>query len=203
VPIKVTKRWHPRQRFDHGEPISKPNFSLTVGVWVGLLAMFQVSHPIPTHALEVFLPEPGIAPIDRAKPIHTLRVTQDGSLFWNGSSLPQSVLPEVLDRHVADPSEPGLIFIVAPNVSYDWALQVLSPVVSSGATSKNFCFGDLEKYADFSKSSAVAHTPSGGAHPARRLAKLMHSIYLPERNEPEIPRYPPEAFEKCAKSSTH
>lgn len=156
VPIKarsaVTERRSPRRRFDHGQPIWKPNYSLTVLIWAFLVIMILATLRPQTHALLVDLPPLDIAPLQAGaldRPSHIIGVGEDGTLLWNGEQVDQAGLLERVQFTLAEPVAPVFVFAPSANASYEMSLKALAILQLAGAANTEFCFGNLGQHKDF------------------------------------------------------
>lgn len=156
VPTKarpaMVKRRSPRRRFDHGKPIWRPNFSLTVLVWVSLCIMVLATVRPQTHALLIDLPIPSFESLPAGasdRESHVISIRPDDTLLWDGELVDQAALMARAQQTLAEPIAPVIVFDPAADASYETSLEALAILARAGLTRNEFCFGSLAEHRHF------------------------------------------------------
>jgi biopolymer transport protein ExbD len=128
-------------------PMGDLNTTPLIDIMLVLLVMFIITMPLQTHAVQIDLPAPTIAPPppERVDPVvNTLSVDAGGAIAWNGQRIDLTTLRTYLDRARVMTPEPELHFQPAPDARFDTVDRVLATVKRS-AVSK-FGFVGNERY---------------------------------------------------------
>lgn len=151
MPIDLRRRAKPA-RFDHGEPLSRAS-SLPILIFLTCLVLAGLTlDRIPVHVLSIDLVTGGSSQAWVNRPgqdVHSVVVTQEGAIEWNRERINVGELVQYLQLGMVQPIEPVVVFAPEANASYELSAHVLWVIKASGVT--KFCFGELERYKDFSK----------------------------------------------------
>ncbi len=142
------------RRIVHGEPLSRANSLPILLFFTTLVVVGLTFERVPIHVLTFDLPIADPAePLPRTpqEEAHRLSPTRFGTIEWDGETVSPSELVHHLDDGMRQPIEPRIVFAPDGDASYDLAVKVLNIVKNSGVT--KLCFGELERYRDFSKDS--------------------------------------------------
>jgi biopolymer transport protein ExbD len=83
---------------DTAIPIAGINTTPLIDVLLVLLVMFIITIPIQTHAVKLDLPT-DLPPSNPLNPVvNELEITQTGTILWNGASISEDRLGQVLQR---------------------------------------------------------------------------------------------------------
>ena len=134
-----------------GEPMIDMNMTPLIDVLLVLLIMFIITIPVATHSVDIDLPQgdspPSNVEIDPIK--NKLVLTATDQILWNGETINQPQLVQLLQDSAAMAVEPELQFEPEALASYDLSAKVLQIIKASGVT--KFGFVGNEKYRQFGK----------------------------------------------------
>ena len=138
-------------RFDHGEPIRRPDSVVLLLFLCAIALVFIHFAQAPTHALIIDLPW---VTAHNERPSDDVEVTEiglnaEGQITLNDMAISKGDLIQALHFGLVRIPEPYVVFTPAPDASYKDALRVLAIIKGSGQT--KFCFGGLEKHRTFEK----------------------------------------------------
>lgn len=132
-------------------PLGEMNTTPLIDVLLVLLVMFIITIPAATHSVDIELPQcgPQCNPhLPRPDPIkNRLVIDPADRLLWNGESIDEAQLGELLAITANLPIEPELQFEPAAAASYAMSARVLRQIKFSGVT--KFGFVGNEKYRAF------------------------------------------------------
>jgi biopolymer transport protein ExbD len=118
------------------EPMIDINTTPLIDVMLVLLIMLIITIPIQTHAIKLDMPDPNAPPSEREPPpVVNLEVDFDGTVYWNGSVIPDRGTLEVwLQREGFATPQPE--FHIRPNrlVEYRHVAGVLASAQRLGIT---------------------------------------------------------------------
>ena len=136
---------------DDGSPMMEMNMTPLIDVLLVLLIMFIITIPVATHSVDIDLPTPPETPPDVIiEPIkNKLMITQNDELLWNGQTITDGELVQLLQESTRMNPEPELQFEPEQLASYDRSVRVLEIIKASGVT--KFGFVGNERYRSFGK----------------------------------------------------
>ena len=136
---------------DDGAPMMEMNMTPLIDVLLVLLIMFIITIPVATHSVDIDLPTPPENPPDIiVEPIkNKLMITQSDELLWNGNTISDGELVQLLQESTRMNPEPELQFEPEQLASYDRSVRVLEIIKASGVT--KFGFVGNERYRSFGK----------------------------------------------------
>jgi biopolymer transport protein ExbD len=112
------------------------NTTPLIDVMLVLLIMLIITIPIQTHAIKLDMPDPNAPPSEREPPpVVTVEVDFDGTVYWNGSVIPDRANLEArLQREAFLDPQPE--FHIRPNrlVEYQHVAGVLASAQRLGIT---------------------------------------------------------------------
>ena len=117
------------------EEMVEINTTPLIDVMLVLLIMLIITLPIQTHAVKLDMPRPNQSQPLEPPPVVDLIVDFDGTVYWNGTRVPDSAtLASYLRRAANADVQPELH--IRPNrlVSYDAVAKVLSAAQRLGVT---------------------------------------------------------------------
>ena len=116
-------------------PMADINVTPLVDVMLVLLIIFMVTAPALSYQIQVDLPQrtsnPPPPPKDPPEPIR-LRVDAGGTVTWNNSPIPISVLQSSLEVEAQRAQQPTLEIETDPDAQYEMLAKVLSRAKNSG-----------------------------------------------------------------------
>ncbi len=116
-------------------PMADINVTPLVDVMLVLLIIFMVTAPALSYQIQVDLPQrtsnPPPPPKDPPEPIR-LRIDAGGTITWNNSPIPISVLQSSLEVEVQRTLQPTLEIETDPDAQYEMLAKVLSRAKNSG-----------------------------------------------------------------------
>ena len=125
---------------DDGEPMMEMNTTPLIDVMLVLLIMMIITIPVQTHAVKVDLPQqqqnqtpPPVEP-DKNK----LYIDPQGSVYWNGIPVDDTLLRQYLDQTTKMDPEPELHFQPDPQSRYDKVDHILAIVKRANVTKLGF-----------------------------------------------------------------
>ena len=117
------------------------NVTPLVDVMLVLLIIFMVTAPALSYPIEVDLPQrtsnPPPPPKDPPDPIR-LRVDAGGTVTWNNSPIPMSVLQSSLDVESERNPQPTLEIETDPEAEYETLAKVLARAKNAGMEKISF-----------------------------------------------------------------
>ena len=118
-----------------GGPMADINVTPLVDVMLVLLIIFMVTAPALSYQIQVDLPQrttnPPPQPKDPPEPIR-LRIEAAGTVTWNNSPIPISVLQSSLEVEAQRTIQPTLEIETDPDAQYEMLAKVLSRAKNSG-----------------------------------------------------------------------
>ena len=112
-----------------GGPMADINVTPLVDVMLVLLIIFMVTAPALSYQIQVDLPQrtsnPPPPPKDPPEPIR-LRIDAGGTVTWNNSPIPMSVLQSSLDVESERNPQPTLEIETDPDAEYETLAKVLA-----------------------------------------------------------------------------
>ena len=137
---------------DDGSPMMEMNTTPLIDVMLVLLIMFIITIPVATHSVDIDLPQPNPnpPPVTVEPDKNKLIITQTDELLWNGTTITDGDLVNLLQQSLTINPEPELQFEPEPLASYDASARVLQIIKASGVT--KFGFVGNEQYRSFSSS---------------------------------------------------
>jgi biopolymer transport protein ExbD len=116
-------------------PMADINVTPLVDVMLVLLIIFMVTAPALSYQIQVDLPQrtanPPPQPKDPPEPIR-LRIEAGGTVTWNNSPIPISVLQSSLEVEAERAIQPTLEIETDPDAQYEMLAKVLSRAKNSG-----------------------------------------------------------------------
>ena len=116
-------------------PMADINVTPLVDVMLVLLIIFMVTAPALSYQIQVDLPQrttnPPPQPKDPPEPIR-LRIEAGGTVTWNNSPIPLSVLQSSLEVEAQRTVQPTLEIETDPDAQYEMLAKVLSRAKNSG-----------------------------------------------------------------------
>jgi biopolymer transport protein ExbD len=116
-------------------PMADINVTPLVDVMLVLLIIFMVTAPALSYQIQVDLPQrtsnPPPQPKDPPEPIR-LRIEAGGTVTWNNSPIPLSVLQSSLEVEAERTVQPTLEIDTDPDAQYELLAKVLSRAKNSG-----------------------------------------------------------------------
>ena len=116
-------------------PMADINVTPLVDVMLVLLIIFMVTAPALSYQIQVDLPQrtsnPPPQPKDPPEPIR-LRIEAGGTVTWNNSPIPISVLQSSLEVEAQRTIQPTLEIETDPDAQYEMLAKVLSRAKNSG-----------------------------------------------------------------------
>jgi biopolymer transport protein ExbD len=116
-------------------PMADINVTPLVDVMLVLLIIFMVTAPALSYQIQVDLPQrtsnPPPQPKDPPEPIR-LRIEAGGTVTWNNSPIPMSVLQSSLEVEAERAIQPTLEIETDPEAQYETLAKVLSRAKNSG-----------------------------------------------------------------------
>ena len=119
------------------EPLSEINTTPLIDVMLVLLIMFIITIPVASHKVPLDLPRPTQRPLPDL-PFHQLDIAADGSLSWNGATLPADQLQGRLLQLAASPRRPELRLNAASEARYERVDQILAQIRLAGVSQLGF-----------------------------------------------------------------
>jgi len=118
-----------------GGPMADINVTPLVDVMLVLLIIFMVTAPALSYQIQVDLPQrtsnPPPQPKDPPEPIR-LRIDAGGTITWNNSPIPLSVLQSSLEVEAERSIQPTLEIETDVDAQYEMLAKVLSRAKNSG-----------------------------------------------------------------------
>src|ERR1700733_11363463 len=98
-----------------------------IDVMLVLLVMLIITIPIQTHAVKLNMPNPNAKPPPTQPVVHTLGIDFDGTISWDGKTVPNLDALEPFFRGIAQEEDQDEIH-VSPNrlAKYDTVAKVLA-----------------------------------------------------------------------------
>ena len=125
-------------------PMGEMNTTPLIDVMLVLLIMFIITLPIQTDAVNIDLPQTGVAGPERDK--NSVAVTAQGAVLWNGTPISFANLSSQLERTRLMSPQPELRFEPDPQARYALVDQTLAVIKRSGIDGMGFVGN--ENYAD-------------------------------------------------------
>ena len=119
-------------------PISDMNMVPMIDVMLVLLVIFIITAPLLTHAVKVDLPKTS-STANITKPEHIqFGIRKDGSLFWNGETVPLASLTARFAVEANKKPQPELHIHADRQAYYELVAQVMSIAAKAGITRIGF-----------------------------------------------------------------
>ncbi len=136
---------------DDGSPMMDMNMTPLIDVLLCLLIIFIMSIPVATHSVDIDLPQPNPnpPPVTVEPDKNKLIITQTDQLLWNGTTITDGDLVNLLQQSLTINPEPELQFEPEALASYEASARVLNIIKASGVT--KFGFVGNERYRTFGK----------------------------------------------------
>ena len=136
---------------DDGSPMMEMNTTPLIDVMLVLLIMFIITIPVATHSIDIDLPQPNPnpPPVDLEPDKNKLIITPTDELLWNGETIQDGDLVNLLQQSTLLNPEPELQFEPDALASYERSARVLEIIKASGVT--KFGFVGNERYRTFGK----------------------------------------------------
>ncbi|MDE3009379.1 MAG: biopolymer transporter ExbD [Pseudomonadota bacterium] len=117
------------------EPIMEMNTTPLIDVMLVLLVMLIITIPIQTHAVKLNMPNGAPPPQHKEPVVVTIDVDFDGTLYWNGTAVPDRASLEARFQQVAAETDQDEIHL-KPNklVTYDHVAAVMASAQRLGVT---------------------------------------------------------------------
>ena len=140
---------------DDGAPMMEMNMTPLIDVLLVLLIVFIMSIPVATHSVDIDLPQPNPnpPPVTVEPDKNKLVITQGDELLWNGQTIQEGDLVNLLAQSLTINPEPELQFEPEALASYEASARVLQIIKSSGVT--KFGFVGNERYRTFGKAASA------------------------------------------------
>ena len=128
-----------------GEVMVEMNTTPLIDVMLVLLVMLIITIPIQTNAVKLNMPNPNSPPPTTQPTIHTLAVDFDGTITWDGTTVPTMAALDTYFTEVANEPDQDEIH-VQPNrlAKYDTIAKILSDAQNIGV--KKIGFSGMEQY---------------------------------------------------------
>ena len=122
-------------------PMADINVTPLVDVMLVLLIIFMVTAPALSYQIQVDLPQrttnPPPQPKDPPEPIR-LRIEAGGTVTWNNSPMPISVLQSSLEVEAERSVQPTLELETDPDAQYEMLAKVLARAKNAGMEKISF-----------------------------------------------------------------
>lgn len=140
---------------DDGSPMMEMNMTPLIDVLLCLLIIFIMSIPVATHSVDIDLPQPNPnpPPVTVEPDKNKLVITQTDELLWNGTTITDGDLVNLLQQSLTINPEPELQFEPEALASYEASARVLKIIKGSGVT--KFGFVGNERYRTFGKAAGT------------------------------------------------
>jgi biopolymer transport protein ExbD len=127
------------------EVMVEMNTTPLIDVMLVLLVMLIITIPIQTHAVKLNMPNPNAKPPTTQPVIHTLAIDFDGTISWDGKTVPNLDALVPYFREIAQEQDQDEIH-VSPNrlAKYDTVAKVLAEASRDGV--KKIGFTGEEQY---------------------------------------------------------
>ncbi|MGH6889757.1 MAG: ExbD/TolR family protein [Rhizomicrobium sp.] len=115
------------------------NTTPLIDVMLVLLVMLIITIPIQTHAVKLNMPNPNTPPPTTQPVVHTLGIDFDGTISWDGKTVPGIDALGVYFKEIADEPVQDEVH-VSPNrlAKYDTVAKVLAEASRDGVTKIGF-----------------------------------------------------------------
>jgi len=123
------------------EVMVEMNTTPLIDVMLVLLVMLIITIPIQTHAVKLNMPNPNAKPPTTQPVVHTLSIDFDGTISWDGKTVPNIDALVPYFRGIAEePLEAQDEVHVNPNrlAKYDTVAKVLAEASRDGVTKIGF-----------------------------------------------------------------
>jgi len=109
------------------EPMMDINTTPLIDILLVLLIMFIITIPVMTHAVKLDMPRPNNAPQTTQPEVINLEVDFDGTVLWNGTTIPNiDSLDGYFAREAAKSPQPELHIRPNKRAEYDVVARVLA-----------------------------------------------------------------------------
>lgn len=129
------------------QPKSDLNLTPFIDVLLVLLVMLILTMPIAKHSTEVDLPQRGTEL--PSQDINFLRITEAGTLLWNGEPTDHASLAATVRRLATRADQPVLRFAPDAKASYDTSAKTIALLKDAGA--EKLAFVGLHEHRTFGK----------------------------------------------------
>ena len=118
-----------------------------------MVLLFAALRPVVPHALTVDLPSPPIpGQIEvLSPPMNRLVVLGNDLILWNGETVSDRQLSEILQTVVYHGQQPALHFSPESDASYGRVLEVMGLVHEAGLIDRCFRFDGIARYRHYEK----------------------------------------------------
>lgn len=180
----MRRRRKTHAKFDHGEPIRRPNLAPIAGVLLIPAVLAMASYRTPTHALMIDLP----APFPEMSPVYEggvqrISVSSSGEPIVNGMVADPVQFARHLEWIAGQSVTDQVVFEPAADAPYGPSLQVLAALAERGLTRfPYFCFGGIERDYRFGKGDSAPRNelPRPPEPISSALAYSCSERFLPE-----------------------
>jgi len=115
------------------EPMMEMNMTPLIDVLLVLLVMFIITIPVMTHAVKLDMPRATNAPSTVLPVVINLEIDFDGTVLWNGTTVPDlDTLDSYFRREAANDPQPELHIWPSKRVDYGVVAKVLAGAQRSG-----------------------------------------------------------------------
>ena len=115
------------------EPMMEMNMTPLIDVLLVLLVMFIITIPVMTHAVKLDMPRATNAPSQVLPVVINLEIDFDGSVLWNGTTVPDlDTLDAYFRKEAANDPQPELHIWPSKRVDYGVVAKVLAGAQRSG-----------------------------------------------------------------------
>ncbi|HEY3779088.1 MAG TPA: biopolymer transporter ExbD [Rhizomicrobium sp.] len=121
------------------EVMVEMNTTPLIDVMLVLLVMLIITIPIQTHAVKLNMPNPNAPPPTTQPVIHTLGIDFDGTISWDGKTVPNLQALSTYFKGIAQETDQDEVH-VSPNrlAKYDTVAKVLGEASRDGVTKIGF-----------------------------------------------------------------
>ena len=118
---------------DEDGPMMEMNMTPLIDVLLVLLVMFIITIPVMTHAVKLDMPRATNAPQTVLPAVINLEIDYDGTVLWNGTTVPDlDTLDAYFRREATVEPQPELHIYPNKRVNYDVVAKVLAGAQRSG-----------------------------------------------------------------------
>jgi len=115
------------------EPMMEMNMTPLIDVLLVLLVMFIITIPVMTHAVKLDMPRATNAPSQVLPVVINLEIDFDGTVLWNGTTVPDlDTLDAYFRKEAANDPQPELHIWPSKRVDYGVVAKVLAGAQRSG-----------------------------------------------------------------------
>ncbi len=115
------------------EPMMDINTTPLIDILLVLLIMFIITIPVMTHAVKLDMPRASNAPTNTTPVIISLEIDFDGTILWNGATVPDiNQLDGYFRREAKIDPQPELHIRPNKRADYDTVARVLAAAQRNG-----------------------------------------------------------------------